>query len=100
MSLLFITSKIVRSSASRQTEGEGKNAEILKKITDKIDQIEATKKSQSSFRNISIIVIIVLIAILVSRLNTIADELKNNQQAIVQQLKKMVKLCLKQTHQT
>jgi hypothetical protein len=78
------------------TQGENKDLEIIKKIETRIGKIEQIKKSQTSFRNIALTVILALIGLLFMRLNNIANELKNNQEAIVKTLQKDAEDLLKQ----
>jgi len=78
------------------TQGDNKDLEIIKKIETRIDKIEQIKKSQTSFRNIALIVILALIGLLFMRLNNIANQLNNNQDAIVKTLQKDAEDLLKQ----
>ena len=78
------------------TQGDSKDLEIIKNIEKRIDKIEQVKKSQASFRNIALVVILALIALLFMRLNNIANELKNNQEAIVKTLQNDAEDLLKQ----
>ncbi|WDE98299.1 hypothetical protein PQO03_21035 [Lentisphaera profundi] len=71
-----------------QDNDESKDLELIQAIKKRIDKIEQLKKSQTSFRNFALVIIVVLIALLFARLNSIANELKNNQDAIVQAIKK------------
>lgn len=77
-------------------QDDNKDLEIIKNIQNRIDKIEQIKKSQTGFRNIALIVILALIGLLFMRLNNIANELKNNQEAIVETLKKDAEELLKQ----
>ncbi|EDM25855.1 hypothetical protein LNTAR_01572 [Lentisphaera araneosa HTCC2155] len=77
-------------------QDDSKDLEIIKNIQNRIDKIEQIKKSQTGFRNIALIVILALIGLLFMRLNNIANELKNNQEAIVETLQKDAEELLKQ----
>jgi hypothetical protein len=77
-------------------QDDSKDLEIIKNIQNRIDKIEQIKKSQTGFRNIALIVILALIGLLFMRLNKIANELKNNQEAIVETLQKDAEDLLKQ----
>ena len=77
-------------------QDDSKDLEIIKNIQNRIDKIEQIKKSQTGFRNIALVVILALIGLLFMRLNNIANELKNNQEAIVKTLQKDAEDLLKQ----